>query len=291
MKKTLLLILSAIVTTFSFSQTTLYQNDFTAGPAGWQLGQGGNFNFWIVNNVYNCSYPTANQGGGNYMHVYDDLSPDYCAVYNILGMGSGGTVYSTMTNGFSTVGQPTVTVQFDWLCQGQTGPLLSTFGFVDYSTDGGNTWINITMPLTQFNGQPAWTAHTITSAQEPGILNQSNLRFRFGFTSSGYGTNPAFAIDNILITGSLSTAVTETAAENIFSVYPNPSNGIFIINMEDVKGQMAEVEIYNALGQKVYKSEVKSQKQEIDLSTQVKGIYFVKMIADDKVYSQKIAIQ
>ncbi|MEW6468304.1 MAG: T9SS type A sorting domain-containing protein [Bacteroidota bacterium] len=285
MKRNLLFISALFLSLSIPAQTTLYQNDFTGGSAGWQLGQGNAFNFWTVNNVYNCTYPTADQGGGNYMHVYDDLNADYCATYVILGMGSGETVYSTMTSGFSTVGQPQVNIQFDWLCQGQTGPVLSSFGFIEYSTDGGSTWTLMTNPITQYNGQPAWTTQIITSAQEPGLLNQSNLRLRFGFTSSGYGTNPSFAIDNILITGSAITGTNEANEEP--AIFMTEQDGVFSIG--SVTGS-ADVTITDIQGREIASLANYLSGTLIDISAQPAGLYLVQLRDRENTWIKKIII-
>lgn len=63
-----------------------------------------------------------------------------------------------------------------------------------------------------------------------------------------------------------------------FSIYPNPtSNGIFYISLDPNNTGMAEIEIINALGQKVYRQsyDAPSSLIEIDLSVQSKGIYYV----------------
>ncbi len=290
MKKLLLLSLLAGFT--ATAQTTLFQNNFTAGPSGWTLQQGNAFNTWVVNNVYSCTYPTPNQGGGNYLHVYDDLSPDYCAAYVILGSGSGETVYATMTTSFSTVGQPAVTIQYDWLCQGQTGPVLSSFGFVEYSVDGGNSWTTFLNPLWKHNGQPNWVVGaTITSAQEPGILNQANLRLRFGFTSSGYGTNPSFAIDNLLVTGSLSTS-TATATDNneYFSVFPNPTKGNFSLDLSGLSNDVT-IEVIDALGRIIKTEKVLAGTiVPVQLENVIPGIYNVRVSGNGKTASKTLVI-
>ena len=74
-----------------------------------------------------------------------------------------------------------------------------------------------------------------------------------------------------------------------FSVLPNPSLGIFTITSN---GKCLEdVEIFNDIGENIYSQKLISDKTEIDLSTVSKGIYFIKIIAEDKTYSQKIIIQ
>ena len=70
-------------------------------------------------------------------------------------------------------------------------------------------------------------------------------------------------------------------------VFPNPSStGIFTIGEEL---ENAEIEIYNVLGDKLY-SNPYFQKNTIDLSNQVKGVYFIQFKLKTKTYFQKIVI-
>jgi hypothetical protein len=211
MKKIILASVCILCLVSTFSQV-VYTNNFTSGSAGWTLGAGGNFDTWIVNNIYNCSDVTPNQGGGNYLHIYDDLFGEMCAYSGFLGSGSGGTVYATQTADFNTTGYTSVTVSFDWLCQGQTGPVLPSYGFIQYSTNGGSGWTTITSPISQYNGQSTWTNMSFSNT---GMANQATCRIRFGFTNSGYGTNPAFAVDNITITGVTGTPCTNVGGTSL----------------------------------------------------------------------------
>ncbi|MBC7863624.1 MAG: T9SS type A sorting domain-containing protein [Bacteroidia bacterium] len=276
------------------AQTTLYTNDFTAGGGGFTLGQGGNFDFWIVNNVYSCTSTTPNQGGGNYMHIYDDLFGDYCAHSGFLGSGSGGTVYSTMNSGIVTTGSPNVTLTFDWLCQGQTGPVLASFGFVDFSTDGGLSWTNCALPLAKYNGQSTWTTGSISTTQYPAMGNKADLRFRFGFTNSGYGTNPAFSIDNISVIDAVTTSLAENKSENSFSVFPNPTKGIFTLSLSSVNENAGVVTITDVLGKTVSTKQIAANTNApiaIDLTGQEKGVYFVRVVNGGKVAVKKIVLE
>lgn len=65
-------------------------------------------------------------------------------------------------------------------------------------------------------------------------------------------------------------------------LYPNPSSGIFTLDIENCLGCLEKVEelsIVNTLGEVIYrKSNIKTPTLTIDVSNQPKGIYFVKMI-------------
>ncbi len=271
--KTKLLLASIALTLSATAQTTLYNNDFTAGGSDFTLGQGNNFDTWIVNNVYNCSSTTPNQNGGNYLHIYDDLGGDYCAHAGFYGSGGGATVYATKKTGVNTVGHPLVTITFDWLCVGQTGSVLPSYGFIDYSANG-STWTNITQPIARYNGQSSWTTQTITSTMVPGLLNQTTLFIRFGWTSSGYGTNPAIAIDNLKIVGSSGTGIAENTANVSLNVSPNPFSGKTTVELgREMNG--GTLSIADICGREVKSLKINSRTFVLEQSELKPGIYFI----------------
>lgn len=182
------------------AQTIIYSNNFTAGSDGFSLGQANNFDIWVVNSIYNCSSTTPNNGGGNYLHIADDLGGDYCAHAGFYGFGGSGSCLATMTSGVSTSGISQVNISFDWLCRGNAG-FTPSYGTLEFSINGGSTWSAITNPINRFSGQNNWTTVNISSANYPALANQADLRLRFGWISSGVGQNPAFSIDNIVISG------------------------------------------------------------------------------------------
>ncbi|MFH1514021.1 MAG: T9SS type A sorting domain-containing protein, partial [bacterium] len=78
------------------------------------------------------------------------------------------------------------------------------------------------------------------------------------------------------------------------NIYPNPSTGKFIIEMENVKGQTEDgvIEIYNVLGEKIYFFNLTQQtSSKIDFSDSPKGIYFVKIYDGKEIFTGKIVIQ
>ena len=79
--------------------------------------------------------------------------------------------------------------------------------------------------------------------------------------------------------------------KHFFSAYPNPSNGIFQLTFDPMPSSNGELEIYNVSGEKVFTAGNFKQQMLIDLSALAKGIYFVKVYYETKVYHQKIVVQ
>lgn len=79
--------------------------------------------------------------------------------------------------------------------------------------------------------------------------------------------------------------------EKIASIFPNPSNGKFVLQGFNNDLQNATISIYNVLGSTVYSSEIKQDSNDIDISNQAKGVYFVKITKEGKTQTQKIIIE
>ncbi|PCI93425.1 MAG: hypothetical protein COB15_16450 [Flavobacteriales bacterium] len=78
----------------------------------------------------------------------------------------------------------------------------------------------------------------------------------------------------------------EVIVVNDVLIYPNPSKGIF--NIEVLDGNDASIEIYNLQGQKVVEFFKLASKSKIDLSNQPDGIYLVRVISEDNVVVERI---
>lgn len=76
------------------------------------------------------------------------------------------------------------------------------------------------------------------------------------------------------------------------NIFPNPSSGIFTLQNQNVS-QTNAIEIYNTLGEKVYSTtNHKLQATNIiDLSSEPKGIYFVKIQIEENIFYKKIVVQ
>lgn len=73
-----------------------------------------------------------------------------------------------------------------------------------------------------------------------------------------------------------------------FSIYPNPSNGHYFIDIEQPLFE-AQITIYNNIGVLVYQSKLQDTHQSIDLSAQPIGIYFARVqTIDGRVATAKL---
>ena len=76
---------------------------------------------------------------------------------------------------------------------------------------------------------------------------------------------------------SSTTSIVFVDKENI-KIYPNPSNGIFNIEINNAENNKYFIKVFDVLGSVIYHKEINdthSIKQQIDLSAYAKGIYFL----------------
>lgn len=78
--------------------------------------------------------------------------------------------------------------------------------------------------------------------------------------------------------------------ENRFAIYPNPSDGIFTISMEESDSPYT-IEITDMTGRTVYTRNGDEQEVEIDLSGKAKGVYTVKVLTNKNVHCTQIMIK
>ncbi len=120
---------------------------------------------------------------------------------------------------------------------------------------------------------------------------QNDSLFRMAHNSTN-GTNSIISLTvlNVNATG-IKTAGNETAQ---VIIYPNPSTGLFNLNINSTNATKAQINISNILGETVYSEQEQINNNTfskvIDLQNLANGAYFVKAIVDNKTFSSKLII-
>jgi thiol-disulfide isomerase/thioredoxin len=100
-----------------------------------------------------------------------------------------------------------------------------------------------------------------------------------GPTSGQFTKTETFCIGN-------TTNITNNT-RSLIKIFPNPSNGVFVIQAEEIEN----IRVVNISGMVVYENNTSLHKQEINLSNQPKGIYFVKVNTASGLVVKKIIIE
>jgi len=171
---------------------------------------------------------------------------------------------------------------------------------VQASTNGGGSYTPLcgkyTKPGTAFqhNLQPVYDGFMFPWVQEEVILDNyinQNVLLRFIMDSDNNGEYDGFFFDDLKVEAILvATGVKESGDQIQLSIFPNPTTGE--VQLALVNAQFAKVQIADVLGNVVLNYEFKTSQSAIDLSSQPKGIYFVKVIgADGNFGVKKIVLQ
>jgi len=159
---------------------------------------------------------------------------------------------------------------------------------VSYSDNCGEDWrslgtINALLAanagLYTNNFKPIRTEWNDTVMSNNQLIGD-NIRFKFEYVISGNTNN--FYLDNIIIGEADALMNVQNQNNSRLSVYPNPTNGNAVIDIENLVDVNIEVTLINILGSKVmeiYNGAVVSNYQSIDanLTNLDKGIYFIRV--------------
>ncbi|MCK4678634.1 MAG: T9SS type A sorting domain-containing protein [Bacteroidales bacterium] len=107
-------------------------------------------------------------------------------------------------------------------------------------------------------------------------------------------SNYCSSSDTINITIIDNSSINESNTSQLFKIYPNPSTGIFFIDMLTENTENFDIEIYNIKGncvQKVSSYNIIGNKRfTLNLNNLSKGIYFITLLYQDNSYVSKVII-
>jgi hypothetical protein len=183
----------------------------------------------------------------------------------------------------------------------------SSITFGSSTTNTLNGYSNIYVTAYNSVGAVVWTKAVGDAAWDEATsiaVNHSGDCYITGYTTSSslaFGSiivnNPAAPGGEFYIAKTGEEAgIHSITTENNISIFPNPSNGNFQLEIKDEKfssrNENAEIEIYDVLGNTVFKSVIPNSQIEIDLSANAKGIYMYRVLSSTTVIgSGKVIVQ
>ncbi|MBW7867282.1 MAG: PKD domain-containing protein [Brumimicrobium sp.] len=210
------------ISSYNFSQTLLWSDDFETTSANWNLTiqpspNASNANIWKISDEEGGVAPGGcgvASNGNKTLHV--TCQGITCigtgALYfsgdgGMYGMDATTDIRAALTTPISTVGKTNLEVTFDWIGVGDAG---QDFAKLEYSVDGGTTWTSIwsqTPGAVCGGGQGQWAAQTVPLPVA--TENQADLRFAFHWVNNNdmNGSDPSFAVNDLKL---FTNAVTGT---------------------------------------------------------------------------------
>lgn len=145
---------------------------------------------------------------------------------------------------------------------------------LDVSTTGNHPWGNENLEISD---------EAMTSAGLVAVKSAS--------LSTCSGTGWVTGSQIVALECAVTTSIHNNSLFGSSSIIPNPSTGVFEISLGENLIQPTYMEVYDCFGKIIKSGEINEKKTAIDLSSEPKGIYFLKIISPSGTTIQKIAVQ
>jgi hypothetical protein len=168
--------------------------------------------------------------------------------------------------------------------------IITNSGQTQFPTQGSNANKYITHTSagnsTSTPGSKSWSFDWIAPAAGTGdvnfycTVNASN--------NAGNSSGDLILKDVLTIAENISTSIQLNKAENLFTIFPNPSSGMHIkVNIPE----QTEFAVYNALGKKLLTKQLEQGLQQLDVSELPSGLYFAWIEVDGKKQMKRFVRQ
>ncbi len=265
----------------------------------WSTGQTGNSIGGLANGVY-----TVTVTDNNNCTTIGAVTVNATSTAPVLGASQTNVACNGDTNGSIDLsvngGTPPFSYQWD---NGSTSEDLSNLAPGSYAvqvSDANNCIAVISVIVSEpavlglipdsmpSSGNDGWASVTVTGGIPPFSYQWSNGQTTQTATGLAPGTYTVVVTDanNCMITEQITVEsfVSTINLENLttFELYPNPSDGQFIINIQFSVSEKAGINIFSELGQKVYEytGTQSSFTQSVDISEHPSGTYFVSLTTE-----------
>lgn len=184
---------------------------------------------------------------------------------------------------------------------------------IQYSLDCGGSWTNVlgfattsqmatasggttSIALNPTAGQ--WVNKTITSALLGALNNKPSVKFRFYFRVDPTKTTANnMYLDQINITGSIVTGITELEKDMELVIYPNPTASSSNIDFNIEAGKQAKISVMDLTG-RILEEQMKTSGNDGHISHTINpngslasGVYIVSIYVNNQRVSKKVIIE
>jgi uncharacterized repeat protein (TIGR03803 family) len=165
------------------------------------------------------------------------------------------------------------------------------FSFLVNVNPSPNIGVTLSLPTLTSQENSALSYQWIDCNSNTAIIGETNQSYT-ATTNGSYAVvvNNTSCSDTSQCFIVTTVGVNEYILSNSISIFPNPSNDFITISKNNTS--KTEIEIYNIVGNLIYKTILIKQQTTIDLSKEANGIYFIKITDENQnVTNRKIVIE
>ena len=180
------------------------------------------------------------------------FSPTITNSYSVTGSNASGCISSNTAVSSVTVNSNPVVVALSstsLICNGNSAVLTASTTATSYTWNTGATTMSISVSPS------VTTTYSVIATNTTGCVANSTVTIVVNTCTGVKELNP-----------------------NSISVYPNPTNGFFTIELNEI----AQIIITNSLGDVLINKTLDAGKQNLDLQNKINGIYFIRLIQNNK---------
>jgi hypothetical protein len=188
------------------------------------------------------------------------VTPTAAAVYTVVAVDINNCVLSkTVSLDLYPVPNVTAALSSSLICLGETATITAG-GVSSYTWSTGSSATSITV--------------------------SPNADLVYNYSVAGTDANGCVGVANTTLTVSNCLGTKEITNSFDLSIYPNPANGQFNVQLDAVTGDQT-IEVYDLVGQLVFKAPVTTTTTQVQLSHYAKGIYVVRITSKGSLIGQK----
>lgn len=229
-----------------------------------------NYAIWGGSLIYNCMFSYNKNCGGGDTVAYCIFTYNDTAVYlgNVI-------IYNSVTNNsLGIIGGNYTVIRSNYIVDNFVGMEPSYNDSISCNTICNNSYYNIVYEAATSNTTIRDNYWCLTdSAQIQATIYDGYQNINDGLIF--------FTPFDTVACANVSTTVNELpATSDAIKLFPNPNNGSFSLSIRNHELEINNVEIYNMLGQVVYKSSITQSMSQIKLNNATSGVYLYRIISE-----------